>query len=239
MKRDDDIIEALRTMEGVQAGSERPSPELVMAMAKQALTRSLQPVRPLPSDGVLIVLVLGCFVVFCLLVASLFGMYGYHHLSVYQKLAYYAAIVLSAITVSAALVLELIPGSLRTVQPGLLLLIPTAGTALVTIALFPRGDFYQFAHIGYPCLRMGTICAVLAGALWYGLLRNGFSSAPMRTAAAGGVLAGLAGFGVLALHCPILNYAHILVWHGGAIALALIGGVGLARWRQSSLAGRA
>lgn len=233
MKNDDARLDALGQIEGLQAGEDQPTNER-LATIRQLVNRSISPVRPLPSSGVLVLLTLVCFLGFAGLATIPVGFFGYRHLSADQKLVYYSVILLCSALLSAATVQEVIPGSRRRFSPAMVIVIPIAAMAVVVVALFPATDFVDFVRIGLPCLKLGTLCAAVIGGLGYLLFRKGLSTAPVRTAAVGGLLAGLAGFAVLALHCPVQNFAHILVWHLGAVVLAGTGGALIAfvrtRW---------
>jgi hypothetical protein len=45
------------------------------------------------------------------------------------------------------------------------------------------------------------------------MLRRGFAVNPASAGLVAGTLGGLAGVGMLELHCPNFQAAHILVWH--------------------------
>ena len=152
------------------------------------------------------------------------GFLGFHHLSLPQKLAYYSVISLSAAVLATTLVKGIVPGSRYRIAPGLAMLLALVALVFIVVALFPELDFNRFVRRGLPCLRLGTIWAAFSGGLAYLFVRKGYSSSPVRTAVAAGLFAGLTGFAVLALHCPIENMAHILVWHLGAVLLAAAAG---------------
>jgi hypothetical protein len=46
----------------------------------------------------------------------------------------------------------------------------------------------------------------------------------MQASMLAGLFAGLGGFAVLALHCPILTAPHVWAWHLGAMLIAGAGG---------------
>jgi hypothetical protein len=72
---------------------------------------------------------------------------------------------------------------------------------------------------------LGLVCGALSAAPFWLLLRKGFLASPVAAGATIGSFAGFAGVAVLALHCPIENSAHILVWHLGAMMLAAMAGI--------------
>ena len=189
------------------------------------ITTSLTPVRPLPSNRMLISSLLAVFAVFSLIAAIPVGYFGFHVLNTAQKFAYYTVILLCAMWFSVAMVHEMIPGSKETASPGVRILTGMLSLALVPMGLFHNFDLHRFVPLGIPCLRLGLICAVVSGALFWFVLRKGFFTSPAAAGATAGCFAGLAGVAVLALHCPILNSAHIIIWHLGAMVVAVFGGV--------------
>lgn len=233
MKRPNSLPQELDEIEELRAPTEAPSAGRLDAI-RMAATRSLSPVRPLPSTATLILFVVAGFLAFSVLATVPVGFFGYYCLLLNQKLAYYAVILLSAMVLAASLVAEIIPGSKRRVAPGISMISALVAVVLVTFVLFPQPDFFRFVRRGLPCLELGTLCAATSGFLVYLLIRKGFSSAPVRTALAAGLLAGLAGFAVLALHCPILNVAHILVWHLGPMPIGAAVGVFLGAARAAT-----
>ncbi len=198
---------------------------------RSLVTRSLQPVRPWPSDGGLISIALGSFIAFSLLVATQVDYRGLHHLSSFQRLIYYTAIAVCAAFLSVSLAQEIIPGSRRRVRPAAIVAFSVALLATVALLLFPQHDLLRFAKLGVPCLRLGVLCALASGFLGYLLLRKGFAASPVRLTTVAGFFAGLAGVAVLSLHCPVQNFAHVIVWHLGAMLIAGGGGALLGWWR--------
>lgn len=213
------IADALAEFEALRAGEEMPSPACTEAIGAR-LARSLTPVRPFPSDALLMLGALAGFVCFSIVAGVLVGLAGFHHLSSVQKLIYYLAIVLAAALLSLFAAKEAIPGSHRRIASGLAIALSFCTLALVSFALFPEPDFAHFAQRGLPCLKLGLLCAALSGSLAALLLRRGFVTSPIRAAVTFGSVSGLTGFAVLALHCPLQNIAHIGVWHLGAMLLA-------------------
>lgn len=221
------LTEELDELGALGVESALPQPARLDAIRAQVAS-SLTPVRPLPSNNTLVWLAVAVFIAFSALATIPVGFAGFHRLLPTQKLLYLAVILLSAAALSKALVNEILPGSKRHVAARVSMLLALVAVALVTFGLFPTVDFDRFSERGLPCLELGTVCAALSGCFAYFLIRKGFSSSPLRTGLAAGLLAGLAGFAILALHCPVLNVAHILVWHFGAVLIGAAGGLLLA-----------
>ncbi len=199
---------------------------------QRLITASLKPVRPLPSDRTLIAIFLSLFTAFSLVAAIPVGYIGFHALSIQQKFTYYLLISLLAILFAVTTSHQMIPGSKRTVHSRWLIAGALLSLALVSVVLFPNFDLDRFVGLGIPCLRLGTICAILSGSLFWFVLRKGFSTSPGETGTSAGFFAGLTGVAVLALHCPIQNSAHIIVWHLGAMVLGGVGGAILGTLRR-------
>jgi hypothetical protein len=201
----------------------------VVAISER-LQVGLKPVRPLPARFVIVGAALLCFGGFALLVALLLGYGGYHHLSTLQRTADYTLIGLVAASLAIALDQEIVPGSKRVLPTVFVILSSFALLSLVTMILFPRVGMNDFVAHGIPCLRLGLICATLSGIALSYFVSNGYATSRVRTGAVVGAFAGLTGVAALALHCPILNGLHILVWHIGAYVVAGTIGAAIGRW---------
>ncbi len=192
----------------------------VLEGVRRSIAATSVAVRPLPSDGAMISMALVFFVVFSLIATVPFGFDALHELTWAQKSIYYGGISACAISFALVTVEQMVPGSRRRLSAAFV-----SGASLLLIAglavfLFPNFDLSDFVSEGIPCLRLGTACAAISGGLGYLLLRKGFFITAVKAGATAGFFAGLAGIAVLALHCPIENAAHILVWHLGAMLTA-------------------
>jgi hypothetical protein len=209
-----DELDELKTL-----ARERP-PEALVHDISRRLGAELEPVLPLPSNAVLVVSGIVLFAVIALLSASDVGLAGFRRLDLWQKLVIYPAIIVSVVPLILSVIAARIPGSRAPMPFPFPILIPLIVLTIVTPILFPAFGLSNFVRDGVPCLRLGTICAVVPGFLTGAFLRRGFVTHPARAALTGGALAGAVGVAVLALHCPIQNTPHILVWHLGVIVTA-------------------
>lgn len=217
--RNDSIEELISSVR-----AESPGPEGLDRIRKTLLDE-LAPVRPLPSDGALIAIVFACLVLFSIAATVPFGFLAVQSFSAYQKVLLYSTVAGCAALCSAAVVGQMIPGSNKNWQPSIPLPCSVISLAAITLTIF--GDFgsTRFVYHGIPCLRLGMAMAIVAFGLICGFLRKGLVTSWLRAGAIGGGLAGLAGVSVLALHCPIQNAPHVLVWHIGVIVAAGLGGL--------------
>lgn len=191
---------------------------------EQLITTSLKPVRRLPSDQTLIWYILALFTAVSLIVASLVGYNGFRALTPYERFVYYTVITFCAVAFAITAVQQMIPGSNRKADPRSVMLAALVVLGLLATMLFHNYDVSNFVRLGFPCLRLGCVCAVISGGLSWFIFRKGFFSSPLEADTTAGVFAGLVGVSVLALHCPITNSAHIIVWHLGTMILGGFGG---------------
>lgn len=196
----------------------QPASERVQRIQELLGTRR-DSVRPLPSDGVLTWQCFAIFAAFAMLAALPFGYDGFRVLNGYQKLAYFSVISIDAIWLALVVVREMIPGSKRKASAWLVMAAALASLALLVALLFHNFDLDRFVARGVFCLRLGSLCAIASGGLFWLIFRRGFFTSPVEAGATIGLFAGLTGVAVLALHCPIENSAHIIVWHLGAMLL--------------------
>ncbi len=198
---------------------------------------SLRPVRPLPSDEVFLGTAVAVFIAFSLVAATPLGFAGFRAMTGVQTIVYYGAIAICAVILGLVTAHEMIPGSKQRVHPAIAFTGTTLLVGFVAVLLFRESDLNHFVKEGVPCLTVGLVSACVMGMASTVLLRRGFATSLPKLGAAAGFFSGLAGVGVLALHCRDLNSAHIVVWHLGAMVLAGAGGAVLGLYRQS-LAGR-
>jgi hypothetical protein len=218
-------------MQALIAPAAEPDPKHIREI-QGLITTALKPVRPLPSTAKLVWSLLAVFAAFSLLAAVPVGYKGFHVLNLYERFLYYGSILACAAWFSITIAQAMIPGSKHKISPRWLILTTTLALAFLVSALFQEFDTHRFVMAGLPCLRLGCICALLSGALFWVVLRRGFFTSPVAATTTVGCFAGLAGVAVLSLHCPIENSAHIIVWHLGAMALGGLGGAAISTLRR-------
>ncbi len=216
-------------LKALDVSGTEPARERVVHIQELLGTR-LEAVRALASERVLTRQFCGIFAVFSLLAAIPFGYNGFHVLNGYQRFAYFAVISIDAIWLALIVAHEMIPGSKRKASGWWTMTAALVSLALLTTLLFHNFDLDRFVSSGVPCLRLGSLSAIVSGALFGFVFRKGFFASPVEAGASIGIFAGLTGVAVLALHCPLENSVHIIVWHLGTMILggsvgALIGSV--------------
>ncbi len=205
----------------------QPAPRIdgqAIERIKAPLLLSLRPVRPIAPVWVFASAFFFVFVAVATIGAFALGMYGVRVLSATSAAAIFFTLGLSAILAAVAIAREMRPAGGRHLGV-FAFLVSTVGLLIVFALVFHGYDMRDFIRQGIPCLRAGMMFAVPAALIvWFLLWRGFILNAPMAGFAAG-TLAGLAGIGMLELHCPNLKAVHIMVWHVGVVLLC-----GLAGW---------
>ncbi len=181
---------------------------------------NLQPVRPLPPAWVIALVLQLIFLGVAILGATGLGMNGIRLLTgVESGLIFW---VLSSVgrLASMAAAAEMVPASRGRVDPRILVVSCTLALAAVFAILFHDYRMDRFVSEGVRCLIAGLLHAVPAGFLIWLVTRRGLTMNPVAAGVAAGTLAGMAGFGMLELHCPIQKAMHLMVWHTAVVPLS-------------------
>lgn len=214
--KDEDIDDVLNKAARVTHGLK---PAMIQHIA-DSIKPSLRPVRLLPPTWVMTGgLVLACAAV-SLVGAARAGFFGFAKMDLLDRSSIFPALVVLACVAATAFVHEMIPGSLRRVSPGALLGFGCAALLALFALLFRDHRVDHFFSIGIVCLVTGFVHAVPAALLAWLLLRRCFAVNSVSAGLAAGTLGGLAGVGVLELHCPNFQAAHVLVWHTAVVPLS-------------------
>lgn len=212
------------------AASPGVDPALLDRVSK-SIGGSLRPVRPLPPGWVLVAgLMLVCLAV-ATAAGSLLGLHGIQKMSPAQ-MALIFPLLGALIWLAAVLyVSEMIPGSRHRMAPWVL---PAAGSLTLIAAFALAFDDYRterFVPQGIACLTAGLLYGIPAAAAGGWLVRRGFAVNSVGAGLLQGALAGLAGVGMLELHCPNFEVPHVMVWHTAVLPLSAGAGALLAWWR--------
>jgi hypothetical protein len=210
-------------------------PETLQRVA-DSVKPSLRSVRPLPPTWVITAgLVLVCAAV-SLAGAARAGFFGFAKMDLLERSVVFPALVLLAWLAASEFVHAMIPGSLRRISPSAFLGFGSAALLAVFALLFRDNQTDHFFSIGIVCLITGFLHAIPAALLGWLLLRRGFAVNSVSAGLVAGVLGGLAGVGVLELHCPNFQAAHVLVWHTAVVPLSGAAGA-LVAWSLRFRAG--
>lgn len=211
--KDEEIDDALKKA----ARAPQDLDPLVLERIAESIKPSLRPVRPLPPVWAMAVgLVLVCAAV-SLAGAARAGFFGIAKMTVLERSLVFAALVILACLAAVSFVHQMIPASRIRVSPGALVALIVATLLAVFADLFRDYHTDHFFSVGIVCLLTGILHAIPAGLLSWLLLRRGFAVNPVSAGVVAGMLGGLAGVGLLELHCPNFQASHILVWHTAVV----------------------
>jgi len=224
--KDEDIDDVLKKAARAPHDPKRETLERVAA----SINPSLRPVRPLPQTWVMT----GELVLVC---AARAGFFGFAKMDLVERALIFPVLVMFACVAGNEFVHAMIPGSLRRVSSGALMGLGTVGLLGVFALLFRDYRTDHFVSVGIVCLLTGLLHAIPAALLGWLLLLRGFAVDSVSAGLAAGTLGGLAGVGLLELHCPNFQAAHVLVWHTAVVPLS-----GARRepwWRRYCVSGHA
>jgi hypothetical protein len=206
--------------------------DTVLEPVYESIKTSLRPVLALPSTWVLTCgLLLTCSAI-ALAGAARAGFYGIEKMDPLQRVLIFSSLCVVAGFAGTGLVHEMIPGSRHRLSTGALLTACSVALVGVFALMFRDYRTEHFVSAGILCLITGVFHAIPAALLSWWVLRRGFAVNPVSAGLVAGTLAGLAGVGVLELHCANFQATHVLVWHTAVVPLS--GGAGgLASWALS------
>jgi len=211
--------------------SDPPDASLINKIASQ-LAQSSSVIRPLPSNGVLLAIGLGIFAVVSFALAAIVGFKAFASLSAVEMAAYYGTVAVFAILFARAVIERMIPGERHFIQSSILSTAAFVVLGVLMALLFSSYETTRFVATGIPCIRLGVISALVSGLLGWRFFQKGYFVKPRETVLLYGLFAGFLGIAVLALHCPVRNSLHFIVWHLGAMVLAGLAGLFLGRFLE-------
>jgi len=195
---------------------------------EQVLKSSLRPVKPAGSIGRIAVQLFLVFAIMAAVVASFMKPAGLQTMTVGELAGVAAALIIGAALLSLSLAWQMIPGSLRRISAEAAITIPAAAFLATVAVLFPWRAPEEFFKAGWHCLWLGTVIAVPTAVLFGGIVRRGarLASGTLRATqgATAGAIAGLVSITILQANCEMQEAVHLLVWHGGVLAVSTLAG---------------
>lgn len=192
-----------------------------IAAVEGAILQDLRPVRPLAPAWVLTLGFMALFVAASAASASVLGMHGWPVLSEVQRGLIFPALLAAAWLAAVACVRCMSPASGS--RLGVLALSLGVGVFPIVFSLVLQDyGIRDLVKEGIPCLEAGLSVAIPTGLTIAWILRRGFVLDWSAAGIAAGTLSGLAGMGMLELHCPNLKAIHVIVWH---VAVVLVSGI--------------
>ena len=212
------------------------SPEIEPALLRRSadsIQPSMRRVRPLPRTWVLAGELVLIFAAVALVGAARAGFYGFEKMDLLARALTFSTLGVLAWVAGTEFVNEMIPGSRHRISAGRLLGLASVLLVVVFALLFHDFHTEHFLSAGLVCLATGVLHAIPSGLLSWLVLRRGFAVNSVSAGAAAGTLAGLAGVGLLELHCPNFQAMHILVWHTAALVVSAAVGALVGRAQRS------
>ena len=197
----------------------------VVESVEGALLKDLRPVRPLSPVWLFSALLVGLFAFFAVLSGSILGLHGIRVLSPSQMAWIFSALLGTATMATVASAREMRPAS--GVRFGYF--VPVIANVLFLIVFATLLTGYGMRHFvaeGIPCLVAGLSVSLPAAVAIALILRRGFVLDWKKAGTVAGTLAGLAGLGMLELHCANLKAIHVMAWHVAVVIMS--GTVGFA-----------
>ena len=206
-------------------GAQMPPQSEPSRLSDRVLTSvlvDLKPVKPIASPWVLTLAFTATLIATLALVVWLTGSAGFFALSATARMLMMSIIGVGALLFSFSLAQKMIPGSLLRV-PVLQVALALAVAFIFVVALmFHDVTDWKTLAMERTCLWLGIGAAVVTATLGSLLVRRGAWINRFATVVSIGALSGVSALLALTVHCPILKATHILVWHGGAVLVAIL-----------------
>ncbi len=188
-------------------------PQELQSKLDSVVLSDLQPVKPVPSAGVLALLFGAVFAVLSAVFIFLSGTSGAQAQSSVQLGAILGVVCIAATALAVWLSGEMIPATKRFITPAGLFTIICVGLFLAVLGLFEwQQENDLFAH-GWHCFRVGVLTTLPASALLILVLNRGAVLSFAAVGAGAGLMAGLVGVVTLQLGCTMTSAPHIMVGH--------------------------
>lgn len=201
-----------RLLSESKAEGMRHAEDRAAARAEAAIRRDLRPVHPLPPAWALTLVLFTLFAVFGAASAAILGLHGLAALSNLQRSLIFPALAVSAWLAAVACEREMSPAGGTRIS-FLALGFATLLFVVLFAVIFEGYSLRNLVAEGIPCLVAGLVVAIPTGLAIGLVLRRGFVLDWSAAGVAAGSMAGLAGLGMLELHCANLKAIHVILWH--------------------------
>jgi len=183
-----------------------------------------EPVRRTLSWWAIALRLQSIFLLVAILGATRLGLNGVRVLNGAQSSLIFLLLGSLGLMAASAAATRMDPGSTIRFNPRTVLAGSTVAFVAVFAVLFQDYRMDRFISEGLDCLATGLVHDIPAGLLLWLVIRKGVVRDPIAVGLAAGTLAGMAGFGMLEMHCPILKSMHLMVWHIAVIPLSGLAG---------------
>lgn len=188
------------------------------------IAADMRPVRPVAPSHHFFAAFAAILVLMVAIGVYRIGAFALAVLSRWQAGAILGALAGCAGLLAFSLTQQMVPGSRHRIHPNRLPVFIVSSLILVmAISLQPQHENALWTR-NWFCLKSGAVLALAAAVPFGLLLRRGAVLSPRSTGATTGLLAGLAGTGMLEIHCPNLDLWHILVAHLGVAVFGATAG---------------
>lgn len=183
----------------------------------------LKPVRGLPAPWIMAVGILLAGAVAMAVGSKHLGLAGWDTLEPFQRISIFAGLAIAGAATSVLLAQQMFPTLSRRVSPPVCLAVALTAIAAGPVALMPlEFDAADFSDFGLKCAEYGLFYSLAAAIPIWLLLRRGYFVQPGWAGALTGLVSGICATVVLELYCPLIERAHVLVWHGGVVVVAVM-----------------
>jgi predicted anti-sigma-YlaC factor YlaD len=190
----------------------------------RALAAGLLPVRRLPPARTITGRLLLVLAMLAAILTGIMGTAGWQRMNLAQIVSMSVALITGAVLLSASLSRQMRPGSYYRLPAAMAVAVFGIGVLTGISLFFPWHQATAFLAHGWPCLVAGMVMAAIAAVLLWLVVRRGAPLSIPTLGATLGAMAGLLALTVLQLQCPYQQAPHLLVFHGGALALSTLAG---------------
>lgn len=216
---------AIVTWTGAAVGG--PEVDALSRSVSARLKGDLSPVRPLPPDPVLALMLIGSGLAVAAVFLTAMGISGWHAMDSSQISALGVFAVATSVFSIVSVVRSMRPAAPRPLPLPAVLGALLIGYPLIATLLFPLAPAEHFLADGVRCVAGGIVVIALASGLAFFVARRGYVLDVRRCGLLIGEFGAIVSVLALQIFCPDQEAAHLAVWHGLAIwGGVLLGGLG-------------